>query len=386
MLLKSLVVYMLIICANACLWDEETLVQERSIFPSTLELIAGKFPRHSTHFYQWRIKDRLQKIENDHDNLALYDDLAVSYDKVGEHSKAIEVMLQKEKKSPGLYETYANMGTFYIHSRQYKKGLIYIDKAIAINPDAHFGREVYQKYLVEYLLSKMIDSKITLPLFTLTEKAKHYKYKTVTDYISSSRSNIFVASSIFNGFVDFLQKKQGKKFSRHKAVNGILGMMRFGNFSSPILLEVLAHLLIEKEHRHHNASKLACRAFLQASSHSKDTSLKKIYYDLAKLCISGHRNPKQDFETEQKQFTHELQDANNWYTKLCEDEKKWIATNKDVEKKFQEKYYKNIAVIGLATTSDISFIKIILLFLLVVCIYFALKKIKKYRFAISQTS
>lgn len=36
----------------ACLWDYDTLAMERSRFPSTLELITGKFLRHSPEFYQ----------------------------------------------------------------------------------------------------------------------------------------------------------------------------------------------------------------------------------------------------------------------------------------------------------------------------------------------
>jgi len=39
--------------AVACLWDYDTLKQERARFPSTLELITGKFLRHSPEFYEW---------------------------------------------------------------------------------------------------------------------------------------------------------------------------------------------------------------------------------------------------------------------------------------------------------------------------------------------
>jgi hypothetical protein len=100
--------------ALACLWDSETLKQERSRFPSTLELITGKFLRHSPAFYEWRIKDRLEKLKTDPKNVGLYDDIAVAYEKLGQHDKAIETILAKEEIQPGLYETYSNLGTFYI--------------------------------------------------------------------------------------------------------------------------------------------------------------------------------------------------------------------------------------------------------------------------------
>ncbi|MGH6644977.1 MAG: hypothetical protein ACRED3_20010, partial [Bradyrhizobium sp.] len=51
--------------ALACLWDSDTLKQERSRFPTTLELITGKFLRHSPEFYKWRIEDRQARIAAD---------------------------------------------------------------------------------------------------------------------------------------------------------------------------------------------------------------------------------------------------------------------------------------------------------------------------------
>ena len=46
--------------AWACLWDNDTLQMERLRFPSVLEIITGKFVRHSPAYYAWRIVDRKQ--------------------------------------------------------------------------------------------------------------------------------------------------------------------------------------------------------------------------------------------------------------------------------------------------------------------------------------
>lgn len=108
--------------AMACLWDYDTLKMERTRFPGTLELITGKFLRHSPEFYQWRIRNRLGRLESDPKNVALLDDLAVAYDKTGQHDKAIETALQTEILHPGRYETAANLGTFCIHAGRPKEG------------------------------------------------------------------------------------------------------------------------------------------------------------------------------------------------------------------------------------------------------------------------
>ena len=50
--------------ADACVWDSDTLEQERSRYPTALELITGKFLRHTREFYEWRIRDRLGAAES----------------------------------------------------------------------------------------------------------------------------------------------------------------------------------------------------------------------------------------------------------------------------------------------------------------------------------
>ena len=136
----------------ACLWDYDTLKQERARFPDTLEIITGKFLRHSPEFYEWRSKNRLARLKTDPKNPALHDDLAVAYAKTGQYPKAIATMEALEKIAPGRYETYSNLGTFHFLAGDIEKALPIIDKALAINPDAHFGREKYQKWLGEYLI------------------------------------------------------------------------------------------------------------------------------------------------------------------------------------------------------------------------------------------
>ena len=305
--------------ANACLWDYDTLAMERRRFPSALELITGKFLRHGYDYYRWRIEDRKKRIAAAPKNLAFYDDLAVAYDKIGEHDKAIATILKKEKLMPGQYETYANLGTFYIHSGKLKEGLKYIKQAIEINPDAHFGREVYQKLLVEYVLLASKGGKIELPL------SKH-------------------TSSSFAEFVIKQRKVEGKHDPEiARAVKGILGMMRFGKHDSPILLEALGDLMMDSQSQ--KTKRLAARAYLKASYGTNDPLAKTAYRKKAERAIKYRANDRRsgdpvDLAQLEKRFKHELKEAEEWYADVKDDEARWIDAGENVDEKFSETYYE----------------------------------------------
>ena len=240
-----------------CGWDSDTIEMERQQFPSIHELITGKFLRHSKEFYYWRTKDREEKIKMYPDSIALYDDLAWAYDKIGEQDKAIDIMLKKDKLSPGLYETYANLGTHHVHKGESKTGVEYIKRAIEINPEAHFGREVYQMHLVEYVIAKK-DSLGNYDLPLGTQNNNFYNYLKKHEFKGSSQKEIA------------------------KAIKGIAGMMKFGHYESPVLLEVLGDLLNAADNGvDKGAGHLASRAYLKASFEVEDSIASKKYYEKA---------------------------------------------------------------------------------------------------------
>ncbi|QVL30898.1 hypothetical protein KIH39_18865 [Telmatocola sphagniphila] len=310
-------VFLLPLVAVACLWDYDTLAQERGRFPSTLELITGKFLRHSPEFYEWRIEDRLKKLEKDPNNLNYHDDLAAAYSKIGNFDKAIEVMQRKEKIQPGLYETYSNLGTFYILAGRFKEGLPYIDKALAINPDAHFGREKYQKYLVEYVLAKMKDQrKLTFPLVSAEAMDKSNNLK-------------------FDAWLNSFKKTDPNSDDRHSAVKGILGMMRFADYKNPILLEALGNLLWSERERG-DGKQLATRAFLQASYFMKVDDQREEYRKLAKAALRMKQGVT--LELVESAFQKELADAEKWYDDLRAKEIDWIKAGLNADEEFDKLY------------------------------------------------
>ncbi|MES2793782.1 MAG: hypothetical protein V4719_29475 [Planctomycetota bacterium] len=323
----------------SCLWDYDTLQQERSRFPSTLELVTGKFWRHSAEFYEWRIQDRLERLKSDPKNLDFLDDLAVAYQKTGLHGKAVQVMLDKDKLKPGEYKTYANLGTFYILGGDFNQGLPYIDKALAIDPNAHFGREKYQKWLVEYAQLRIKDGKLEFPLRRERQNA------TDSDPIE------------YPVFGDYVLKYEGNKQDLtpgqlKSAIKGVQGMMRFADHDNPLLLEALGDLLLAANNSV-NARQLAARCYLQASYVVSDKTAAQSYRDYAELalCLQLRKGVEGDVQTLanlEAEFQKELAQAKKWYAVLKQKELAMIKNGRGVETQFDRLSARDPSAIGVA--------------------------------------
>lgn len=367
----------------ACIWDYDTLKMEQARFPDTLELITGKFLRHSPEFYRWRIADRLKRLEADPTNVQLLDDLAVAYDKVGEHDKAIETAERTERIKPGRYETAANLGSFLFHAGRLKDGLPHIDRALAINPNAHFGREKYQKLLVEYVLKQRTvrtirSFRLPLPLADCTlhplepderpqesgvmdvqientfrdfTSPRRWEFE-LDDYTPAGAAAVMrgeTAAGIYSLLPELRHSAQKSKTST--AIRGVLGMMKFGDHRSPVLLEALGSLLSDDVNGDDfDAKNLACRAFLKASYEVPDGPSRTAYRAMAKRAISMQTGGKFDSQITLKEveaeFQSELADARKWYEAVREKELAAIRESKNPEAEFDKLYEPEPQVIG----------------------------------------
>jgi tetratricopeptide (TPR) repeat protein len=146
--------------AAVCLWDYDTIRDERRGLPGVAEVLAGKWERHSPFFYENRVARMTALVAKVPANWAAYDNLAVALEKLGRPAEAIAVMRRKAELNPGQYTTHANLGTFLLHTGQLDEGIGEIKRALAINPAAHFGREEYQLKLAEFLRDGQKDPRL----------------------------------------------------------------------------------------------------------------------------------------------------------------------------------------------------------------------------------
>ncbi len=163
--------------ARACLWDSDTLRMEAKAFPGLAEILTGRIERFPARYYQMRLERVEALVKQQPSVLEHYDDLGVACDRLGRSDEAVEWMRRKLEAMKGLpesaalkehrYRYHANLGTFLAHRwlragakgasadelADLKAGRDEIKAAIAINPDAHFGRERTQLAAMEWLMT-----------------------------------------------------------------------------------------------------------------------------------------------------------------------------------------------------------------------------------------
>ncbi|MBB5032026.1 hypothetical protein [Prosthecobacter vanneervenii] len=145
----------------ACLWDRDTIAMEAQGRLEVVETMVGWFDRFPPEYYQMRLDRVTHELATEPQKLELYDDAAVSSDRLGRHDEAVVWMEKKNTRMQPLppeqtkdhrYRMHANLGVFRTHqwlktaernthSEKLENAIAEVQAALEINPDAHFGRE-----------------------------------------------------------------------------------------------------------------------------------------------------------------------------------------------------------------------------------------------------
>jgi len=158
-------------------------------FAMVHDVLHERFPFHGRAYYTERNRRVRRALDADKTKtapsqqpseaswdrrFALLDDLGVGLERLGRHEEAVRLLRDKLRQQQArgqtgrrLYTTYANLGTFLIHGNfqaartdpaareRLREGLGFIRQSIEVNPQAHFGREVWQAVAVEFFLTAM---------------------------------------------------------------------------------------------------------------------------------------------------------------------------------------------------------------------------------------
>ncbi len=146
-------------------------------FAMVHEVVHERFPKFGPQHYEARNRLTREKLTalapDDAAAWPLADELAVGLVRLGKPDEATAILREKlarqEARGPGgrdRYSTYANLGTSLMLGsfrgtvagdpaarERFRESVEYVRRSIAVNPDAHFGREAWQAVLGDFVLA-----------------------------------------------------------------------------------------------------------------------------------------------------------------------------------------------------------------------------------------
>ncbi|MEN9572595.1 MAG: hypothetical protein RL514_450 [Verrucomicrobiota bacterium] len=135
----------------ACLWDSDTLGQEKRASPELAAVILGNPPPPPD---PRPLHERIAKLKaaTREDDPAWWNDLAGAHVRLGNPAEAVRLLEPLLAKFPNDYGVHANLGTAYHLLGRYADAERHIARDLEINPAAHFGLERYHLALLQYLI------------------------------------------------------------------------------------------------------------------------------------------------------------------------------------------------------------------------------------------
>lgn len=228
----SLAVLATCIVAVPCLWDSDTLDDELRGLPDAHRLMVGRWHRHGPAYYEERVRRLATGGELAFDD---YDDLAVAYEHLGQRDEAVATMARKAQAlrahpdAAHQYRYHANLGTFLAHRGDYAAALVELERAVALEPNAHFGRERFQIDAVRYVAAATKDP-------GLWERENFLTYAGYEMFVCPARS--FTVGEVL-GELDL-----------DAAYQGIAGMLRFGGREGAELYRALGDVFARRRDLH----------------------------------------------------------------------------------------------------------------------------------------
>lgn len=290
---------------TACIWDKDTLRDEMRGLPGVAELLAGRFEKRSEFFYRDRVA-RMERWLVDHpDDQDAIDNFAVALFRVDQFERAVAVLQEKEKRFPDQYTTASNLATFYMLHGDSVSAIPLLEKALHINPNAHFGREQFQLQLAKFLVASATQpTDLRVRDFLGQSGFGDASIRPSTNPIDPEDYEPLGRG--FRGGIDLPQA------TRDKALAAIVGMIRFGTENSPDLYYALGNLLAQRgENRGYNTGDkhLAIWAYLRAIElhHPQAEKVRR----LAEV-LSQQIESEEDLELHAAQFAEERAAGHAW--------------------------------------------------------------------------
>ncbi|MGL4460563.1 MAG: tetratricopeptide repeat protein [Planctomycetia bacterium] len=288
-------------------------------FPETTAVIVGRFPRHSSEFYEWRFRELRYRVRHNPDDLTPYDDLAVAYFRAGEPQRGIDRLLEKDERSPGSFTTNANLGLMFVRQGDLKTGMERLGQAVDAAPADQRDRVRLQFRLVDHLLLRQ-------------------KYDADPDAAVEGEKDESSPSWTFAESLTACKSDPTTKEEILAVIPLLASFVVNEDFEPRVALEALADVLTHYATLDANVMlpRLAAMAYLKAADAARSLPERRRLRGRAGAALQGSTTTLEALE---KDFEAMATSAGEWSDEIWMKEVIWITNGQDPEKEFANLFF-----------------------------------------------
>lgn len=160
--------------AYACGWDWETFAAEAARLPCVSDLVIGAFATHTPEYYETTVQATDLALAWAPYYAEALDAKGMALVHLGRHADAEPVLRARALAAPDAYASHANLGTLFTFNGQYGPAIEHVDKALALEPKAHFGREKYHRALLVFIQNKPANPTTDFLGLSLSDEQRYH--------------------------------------------------------------------------------------------------------------------------------------------------------------------------------------------------------------------
>jgi tetratricopeptide (TPR) repeat protein len=203
--LSILIFFLCGLTSRACIWDADTLAQEKRKSPDMAKVILGK-ATEQVDAKPLRERIATLKASPRENDPGWWNDLAGAHLRLSEAKEAAELLEKVVERFPNDYGIHANLGTAYHLLGRYAEAEKEIARDLEINPDAHFGLEKYHLALLQYLMRNAAYQKEHVYVDEFSEVFFQKEWSTLGLMHPVWDDEILISNSVTNDFPNYRLK------------------------------------------------------------------------------------------------------------------------------------------------------------------------------------
>ena len=312
--------------AGACAFEDGLDLPLGASSSKIEKVLAGRYLRHSPHYYRWYLKYRLGKDSPDALPMDVVD-RASAMMRLGDSRDALKMLDVHLAQNPTRYSWRVEKANILLISGNRARAGSSFTRAFEVNPNGEFSQDGFASQLLDYMSMQAARDRKKMPMVTASERGRAYPKLGFAHFFKSRGASTGV-------YPEDTWSEKG----RIQALEGLVGLVLCGYQRVPQIYEAMGDLIREGplpgggDHR-----SLAAMAYLKASYLVGDSIWSRLEYRrLARETLRVRTN--RNLKGSEKRLSRSMKLGQSLYRQVSQAEKGWANKRLDLERLYDKRF------------------------------------------------